>query len=567
MIGNIRKFGSLLTPEMRRRAALMLVLIVLMAAAETVGVLSIMPFLSVLGRPDIVHENPWLQRVFTGLGFTDTRRFIIALGLVSIAVVVASSAFKTVTQHVLNRFVHFLQHSISSRLLSRYLHQPYSFFLRRNSAELVKNVLSETDHLTFTLVQPLALMVAQSAVILAMGLLIICFDPWMALVVLSGVAALYGGIYGLVRRRLALSGSERIAANRERYQLSNEALAGIKDLKITHSTRTYVTRFERASRLYSRHMATSDTLSQTPLYLVEAVGYTGLILIALVLLLRTNDIAKVLPALGLYGFAAYRILPAAQIVYRGFARLKFSTPALDAISRDLALPEDVQPGAGNPLVPRREIRLEGIRFGYPAAKHKPVLDNFSLVIPANTTVGMVGRSGAGKSTVMDLLLGLLTPQAGTLSVDGIAVTGANVANWQRAVGYVPQQIYLADATLAENIAFGLPKGEIDMDAVERAARAAQIHDFIVGELPDGYETNAGDRGIRLSGGQRQRIGIARALYRDPAVLFMDEATSALDVETEDALNEAIRILSGNKTIVIIAHKEKSLRHCQHVVHI
>jgi len=567
MIGNIRKFGSLLTPEMRRRAALMLVLIVLMAAAETVGVLSIMPFLSVLGRPDIVHENPWLQRVFTGLGFTDTRRFIIALGLVSIAVVVASSAFKTVTQHVLNRFVHFLQHSISSRLLSRYLHQPYSFFLRRNSAELTKNVLSETDHLTFTLVQPLALMVAQSAVILAMGLLIICFDPWMALVVLSGVAALYGGIYGLVRRRLALSGSERIAANRERYQLSNEALAGIKDLKITHSTRGYVRRFERASRLYSRHMATSDTLSQTPLYLVEAVGYTGLILIALVLLLRTNDIAKVLPALGLYGFAAYRILPAAQIVYRGFARLKFSTPALDAISRDLALPEDVQPDAGNPLVPRREIRLEGIRFGYPAAKHKPVLDNFSLVIPANTTVGMVGRSGAGKSTVMDLLLGLLTPQAGTLSVDGIAVTGANVANWQRAVGYVPQQIYLADATLAENIAFGLPKGEIDMDAVERAARAAQIHDFIVGELPDGYETNAGDRGIRLSGGQRQRIGIARALYRDPAVLFMDEATSALDVETEDALNEAIRILSGNKTIVIIAHKEKSLRHCQHVVHI
>ncbi len=542
-----------------------LVLVVLMAVAETVGVLSIMPFLSVLGRPETIHENPWLEQIYSGLGFTDTRNFIVTLGIFSIAVVLISSAFKTVTLHILNRFVHFLRHSISSRLLARYLRQPYAFFLDRNSADLSKNILSETDQLMFNLVQPLAQMMAQGAVILAMCLLIVCYDPWMALAIVLAVTVLYAAIYGLVRKRLARMGVERVTANRDRYQASNEALGGIKEVKITHSTRAYLGRFDRASRLYSRHLATSDTLSQAPLYLVEAAGYSGLIVIALVLLLRTSDIAHVLPALGLYGFAAYRMLPAAQIVYRGFAKLRFSMPALQAIHRDLTMPEEVESEGASMLAPEREIRLEGIRFAYPATPEKFVLDNFNLSIPARSSVGIVGRSGAGKSTVMDLLLGLLSPQAGVLSVDGVPLTSANMASWQRAIGYVPQNIYLADATMAENIAFGVAVADIDLGAVERAARAAQIHDFIVKELADGYSTVVGERGIRLSGGQRQRIAIARALYRDPPVLLLDEATSALDSATEEAVNDAIRTLSEHKTIVVIAHREASLRECDSTI--
>ncbi|RYG88545.1 MAG: ABC transporter ATP-binding protein [Alphaproteobacteria bacterium] len=567
MIADLSKLWSIFTPAEKRRAVAMLILVVLMAAAETVGVVSIMPFLSLLGRPDIVHENPWLQQAYAAFDFTDTRRFIVALGITSILVVIASSAFKTVTQHVLNRFVHLLRHSISSRLLSRYLHQPYEFFLDRSPADLGKNILSESDQLLFQLVQPLSQMVAQGAVILAMGLLIFFYDPLMALVIVLVVGLLYGAIYGLVRKRLARIGAERVAANRDRYQACNEALGGIKDVKVTHAADAYTGRFGRASREYSRHLAANDTLSQTPLYLVEAVGYCGLILIALFLLLRTSDIAHVLPALGLYGFAVYRMLPAAQIVYRGFAKLKFSSPALDAIHRDLTLPESQESKADGVLAPQREIRLQGIRFAYPAAPDRPVLDGFDLRIPANSSVGIVGKSGAGKSTLMDLLLGLLQPQAGSLSVDGVPVTAANVANWQRAIGYVPQHIFLTDASVAENIAFGVPRDRIDIQAVERAATAAQIHDFVVNELPRGYDTEVGDRGIRLSGGQRQRVGIARALYREPLVLFLDEATSALDAQTEEALNEAIRELSGRMTIVVIAHKESSLQGCQEVVNI
>ena len=558
MIEALGKLWRLFTPSERRKGLGVLALVVAMAVLETVGVVSIMPFLSVLGRPEIIQENSWLRHFYEACGFADERAFIMALGIASIVLVVGSSLFKTLTLHALNRFVHLERHSISSRLLARYLRQPYEFFLTRNSADLSKNILSETDQLLFNLVQPLAQVVAQGAVILAMGLLIVWYDPWMALVVLLGVAMLYGAIYGLVRRRLGRAGVERVAANRDRYQASNEALGGIKDVKVTHSAAAYMERFERSSRLYSRHLATNDTLSQTPLYLVEAVGYSGLILIALTLLLRTNDVAHVLPTLGLYGFAAYRLLPAAQIVYRGFAKLKFSSSSLDAIHRDLTLPEAIEPKTEGMLVPRREIRLDGIHFAYPAAPDKPILDDFSLVIPANGSIGIVGKSGAGKSTVMDLLLGLLSPQAGALSVDGVLVTSANLANWQRAIGYVPQHIYLADASVAENIAFGVSPGLIDMVAVERAARAAQIHDFIVGELPHGYDTFVGERGIRLSGGQRQRIGIARALYRDPPVLFMDEATSALDAETAKELSKAIIGMSASKTIIFISHQDVPL---------
>jgi ABC-type multidrug transport system fused ATPase/permease subunit len=269
--------------------------------------------------------------------------------------------------------------------------------------------------------------------------------------------------------------------------------------------------------------------------------------------------------MGLYGFAAYRLLPAAQIIYRGFATLKFSASALDIVHADLSLPEENYVRPTRILVPHQEIRLDHIRYAYPSTPDAPVFDDFSLVIPANSSVGIIGKSGAGKSTLMDLLLGLLQPQSGALQVDGTTIDASTVLSWQAAIGYVPQHIYLSDASVARNIAFGVPRDSIDVTAVERAARAAQIYDFVVSELPQGFDTAVGDRGIRLSGGQRQRIGIARALYRDPSVLFFDEATSALDAETEESLNEAIRGLSGNKTIVVIAHKESSLRFCKQVL--
>jgi ABC-type multidrug transport system fused ATPase/permease subunit len=562
----LKKVWSLFTPAERRKAMLMLVLCVSMAMAETAGVISILPFLSVLARPEAIQDNPLLRAIHQALAFSDPRHFILALGAASVVMVVASSAFKTVTNHVLNRFVHLERHSIGTRLLSRYLGQPYEFFLAHNPSLLAKRVLAEVDCVIFDLLQPLAQLLAQGSVVLAMGILIFCYDVTIALCIAGALIALYGAIYRLVRQRLARMGKEGQMANVSRYQTCIEVLGGIKDVKISHADASYLQKFHDASRLFSRHAATSDTLSQSPLYIVEATGYTGLIFIALALLLRSNDVAHVLPALGLYGFAAYRMLPAAQIMYRGFARLRASSSTLATVAHDLALPvpflDQSTQSSRETLAPLREIRLSGLRYAYPSTPDIPIFDDFDLVIPVNGSVGITGKSGAGKSTLMDLMLGLLQPQGGSLSVDGVPITTANVAAWQRAIGYVPQHIFLADASVAENIAFGVPPALIDPQAIERAARQAQIHDFVLRELPNGYDTLVGDRGIRLSGGQRQRVGIARALYRDPPVLFMDEATSALDTQTEEAVNETIRSLSGNKTLIVIAHRLSSLKDCQ-----
>ena len=544
----------------------MLVLVILMAMAETASVLSIMPFLSVLGRPSIIKENNLLLSVYRQLRMADTREFIFLLGFASIALVVGSSVFKTVTLHVLNRFVHLERHSLSTRLLSRYLQQPYEFFLLNNSSILGKNVLSEVDHLIFDLLQPLMQLVAQGAVVLAMTILIFCYDAITAVCILAVLGLLYGAIYLLVRTRLQKIGQERQMADGQRYQACNEALDGIKDVKVRHAADAYLRQFEKASRLFSRHMATSETLAQSPLYLVEATGYSGLIVIALVLLAKTNDIAHVLPTLGLYGFAAYRMLPAAQIMYRGFAKLRFASAALDTMAENLALPDETPVRPSLPaLVPNREIRLQGVRYAYPSSPEKLVFEDLDLVVPANTSIGIIGKSGAGKSTLMDILLGLLQPQLGSLSVDGQIIDCSNVAAWQKSIGYVPQHVYLADTSVAENIAFGVLPSDIDQVAVERAAQSAQIHDFVSNELPHGYDTAIGDRGVRLSGGQRQRLGIARALYKDPPVLFFDEATSALDSTTESELNDAVKDLTGKKTIFTIAHKPSSLEHCQKII--
>lgn len=562
MKSDLKKIWSVLTPLERRKSLVMIILIILMALMETVGVVSIMPFLSVLARPDFIHENSVLEWLFNRFAFSDDAEFIVVLGVVSIVLVVGSSAFKSITLHLVNRFTYLLRHSISTRLLSSYLCQPYEFFLKYNPNELSSNVLSEVDQLQNGLIKPLSQLIAQGAVALAIMLLLLVYNPWIAISAAAVIGLLYGMIYILVRKRLSRTGHTRQVANNERFKACGEVLGGIKNVKVTHSAEVYQKQFQHPSWEYSRHQANAETLSQSPLYMVETVGYTGLIILALILISQTNDIAVVLPTLGLYGFAAYRLLPSAQIMYRGFAQLKFSSSALTEIYQHLTLSPGEQRPVKALLVPRKEISLQGVSFSYPSVPNKPVVEGFDLVIPANTTFGIVGKSGSGKSTVMDLLLGLLQPQEGTLSIDGVMITADNLSDWQAAIGYVPQHIYLADTSIAENIAFGLSLGDVDMEAVEQAARAAQIHDFIVDELPEGYKTTVGDRGVRLSGGQKQRIGIARALYRDPPVLFFDEATSALDITTEEILNEAIEELSGNKTIVVIAHREASLRQCQ-----
>ncbi|WP_228151632.1 ABC transporter ATP-binding protein [Pseudazoarcus pumilus] len=552
----LRQLWQILEPREQRKAYRILAMVIVMALMEAAGVVSIVPFLAAITDPQAIQSNRLLNLLYETFGFSSERDFIIALGIGSGLVIATSSAFKAITQHALNRFSHLQLHSISSRLLLNYLNQPYSFFLQRNTSDLSKNILSETDQIVTTLIQPVVHTIAQGIIVLAIALLLLAYDARIATAVTVSLALMYGVIYYVARKKLTEIGAERTRANTERFKAANEALGGIKEIKIGTAAPLYLRRFNSATRTFARHRATNDTIAQTPLYIVEGVGYCGLIAIAVIMLWRTGSVSEALPLIGLYGFAAYRMLPAVQVIYRGVSRMRFSAEALTRLHHDLDQPHQPHPESHQPpIVPMREIRLASISYTYPTAA-KPVFENFSLTLQANTINVIAGPSGSGKSTLMDILLGLLEPQQGTITVDETPITHDNLPAWQASIGYVPQHTYLFDGSIAENIAMGLSNDQIDMQAVRDAAAKAEIDHFISNELSSGYQTSVGERGIRLSGGQMQRIGIARALYRKPTVLILDEPTSALDEETDSRIMATLAALQGRITVVLVSHRPR-----------
>jgi ABC-type multidrug transport system fused ATPase/permease subunit len=375
-------------------------------------------------------------------------------------------------------------------------------------------------------------------------------------------------IYLFVRRYLRRIGGDRARANRERYKVAQEALGGIKDLKVLGLEEGYMKTFQAPALKFARSLASNQIVAQTPQYVLQGLAFGGIVVILLVLLsAEERDINGALPILALYAFAGLRLLPALQKVYQATTKLRYSGPAVEALHADLMDTAHLEMTGGpdaerRPVIHlREELKLDHITYSYPQAE-MPALTDLVLAVPARTTVGLVGATGGGKTTVVDVILGLLAPQKGALLIDGVAIDGACVRAWQRNIGYVPQQIFLIDDTVAGNIAFGLE--DVDMQAVVHAARIAGLHDFVTQDLPEGYQTLVGERGIRLSGGQRQRIGIARALYRDPDVLVFDEATSALDNITEKAVMGAVHNMAHKKTIILVAHRLSTVQACDKI---
>ena len=567
MLESLKQLWKILSPLDKRKVIYVLILVMGMAIIESAGVISIMPFLAVLSNPSIIESNHYLKVMYDLMGGGTERDFIVKLGFLSLSVVFFSTFFKIITQYAVNRFSSLQRHYFSVRLLTKYLKQKYEFFIQRNSATLCKNILSEVDQLIGTMILPALTLMSYGVVLISMIGILLLYDPVMALVTALILGVFYIGIYILVRNKLTQIGQEFIIANTERYQTCQEALSGIKDVMINNAKQGYIDQFEQSSRVFARHIATRDTLGQIPLNIIETVGYGCLIGLAMILVVSGKDVSHILPILGLYGFAAYRMLPAAQNIYRSISQIKFSQQVLKILKSEFELEnfqkEDISLSRRNDKLEfNQSIRLENISFAYPNRLDQPVLNDFSIEIKKNTTLGIMGKSGSGKSTLMDIMLGLLTQQQGKIYIDDVELNEDNINAWRDLVGYVPQFIYLADKTIAENIAFGMLKSEINIEYVIKVAKLAQIDDFIKNQLPLGYDTIVGERGVMLSGGQRQRIGIARALYKNPQVLFMDEATSALDHETEQAVNDAIKSLNGKTTMVIIAHRNSSLSFCK-----
>ncbi len=560
IFATIKRLLALLPPRQRVHAYWLLPAMVLMAVMETIGVATIMPFLAVVASPQEALKNPYMSAVYQALKFESTNQFLFFLGALSLVVLIFSNGFAVFVTYLLTRFALRQNHLWQSQLMSAYLARPYTAFLGSNTATLGKNILVEVSEVVNKVLTPVLQLMARLAAALSVLALLIVVDPMLALTVSLALGSAYALIFLIVRRTLRRLGEDRLSVDAVRFGSISEAFGGVKDLKIAGRERTFLDRFSGASRRYSDLTVLQRVINVVPKYGLEVIAFGGIILIVLQLLASGKSTATVLPLVGLYAFASYRLMPAVQQMFEAVAQLRFSLPSLDVLERDLATMEGSTTTFDRPE-PRglaQGIELKGVSFSYPGSP--PSLEGISLRVPKNTSAAFVGSTGSGKTTIVDVMLGLLPPTSGEVLVDGEPLAPSFVRSWQASVGYVPQQVFLSNGTVADNIAFGVPSGDLDIGAMERAAKVAQLHDFISG-LPAGYQTPVGERGLRLSGGQRQRLGIARALYHDPPVVVFDEATSALDNVTEYAVLEALQTLAGQRTVIIVAHRLSTVRAC------
>ncbi|MBT8408403.1 MAG: ABC transporter ATP-binding protein/permease [Alphaproteobacteria bacterium] len=569
---NFRRGLSLLNGAERRTAAGLLALGVISALTSAAMVGSIFPFLAVLSDPSSIETTPGLAWVYAAFGFSSHYAFVVALGVASLAIIVIANALQMLNLYLIEIFCAGRGHAISERLLARYLQQPYEYFLGAHSDTMSARILTEVTHLVDHFYRPAIKIVAS----LMSGGAILALLLWVNAVVAGLALSVFGGAYLLAylvsRRIVSRLGDERTDANQARFRITKEALAGIKGIKVLGREDAYHDRYLAPSRTVARNTALVRAISTLPRFVIFSLSFGGLVLVCLYFLEPgwldgTNSLGSLLPLLGVFAFAAQRLIPELQALFMSLTELQYGVAVVERIHSDFtSLPEDPhRPGGSTePLGLSRSMELRDVRYVYPGAD-RAGLHGINLTISAGERIGIVGSTGAGKTTLVDLILCLLHPQSGQILVDGAPLAAANCKAWQRSVGYVPQDIFLADASIAENIALGIPPDQIDMDRVRQSARIAELEGFVTTDLPDGYQTEVGDRGVRLSGGQRQRIGVARAFYHDADLIVFDEATSALDNLTEQEVMKSLNAFGGTKTVLIVAHRLSTIRECDRII--
>jgi ABC-type multidrug transport system fused ATPase/permease subunit len=563
---------SLLDEREKRNAWFVLLLVIVSAFSASAMVASIMPFLTVLAAPERIQEISLLREAYRIGQFEDNTSFLFALGLASIIVIILANAFQILRVFLVTRYIFGRAHSISFRMLSSYLRQPYSFFLKNHSGEMGTKVLSESQQVVTQFFKPVADACASSLTILALFALLLYVNPVLSL----SIFGLFGGIYGATlvstRRMVKRIGRERTEANAARYKIANEALTGVKDIKLLAREWAYLDRYAKPSRSMTTSLAKVQAISQVPQYVMHALAFGGMVLLCLILLGDPSTqsreyLAGILPTIGLMAFAGQRMIPELSSMFQSLTALTYGDASVRSVSRDMSTQSAANSLPRTQAIPlglKESLIFENVGYKYENGGNVG-LANISLQIAAGERIGVVGTTGAGKSTLANILLALIAPTEGRFIVDGKEITPDRTRSWQRSLGYVPQEIFLMDGSIRQNIAFGIPMHEIDEERVQEVARLAHLHDFILTELNEGYDTEVGERGIRLSGGQRQRIAIARALYHDADLILLDEATSALDNTTENDVIGAIETLPGDKTLIMIAHRLSTLRRCDRII--
>jgi ABC-type multidrug transport system fused ATPase/permease subunit len=539
-----------------------------MGFMEVVGVGSITPFMSIISDPEIIETNRYLNWAFELFRFETHMDFIFAFGLAVIIFLAINNAARAGISFIIRYYSGKRLHSVSMRLMERYLRQPYIYFLNVNTSDISKNILSEVSTFINKVLIISLQLVTNAIVALAIIALLVAINPLIALAISLILTAAYVLIFTFIRKYLSRMGDERARVNSLKYKFVSEAFGGIKDVKLLGREGVFLGLFAKPSLKFAMNDAVSEVVGESPKFIMETLAFGGILGLILIMLGTGDQVEDFLPLITVYAFGGYRLLPALQKVFSAITKIRYNLPIVEILHHDYySLPETGEKPESQrrpeALSFTRTIELENIRFRYPNTE-EDVIKNQSLSIRANTSVGFVGPTGCGKTTTIDIILGLLEAQSGSLRVDSREITAKTRSNWQANLGYVPQSIFLVDDSIRKNIAFGIAENEIDEESVIKAAQVANLHDFIMNDLDRGYETMVGERGVRLSGGQKQRIGIARAVYHDPSVLILDEATSALDGLTENAIMDAIHNLSHKKTILMIAHRLTTVRECDEI---
>ena len=564
MMQNIKKFLFLLSLHERKRAALLLIMMLIMALLDMIGVASILPFMAVISNPEIIETNLILNKIFQIskiFGVQDNQQFLLFLGILLLIILVISISFKAFTTFLQMKFIQMRQYSIGKRLLEGCLHQPYSWFLNRNSSEVSKTILSEVAQVVGGIINPLMQLITNSMITIAIISLLIIVNPVIAITVGFSVSFLYAIIFFYIRKYLNRIGKERLDSNKFRFSIISEAFGAAKVIKVGGLEQIYINQFSIFGKKFALNTAMSQILNLLPRYALEILVFGSIMVLILNMMASSGNFNTLIPILSLYLFAGYRLMPAIQKIYVTFATFTFNIPALNKLYDEMFKVRSFNSNFDEGIISlNKSLICKNISFSYSETQRR-VLDNVNLVIPAKSSVGFIGTTGSGKTTLVDIILGLFEPQNGTLEVDDLIITKQNKRAWQRSIGYVPQNIYLSDDTIACNIAFGVDPKNIDQNLLKKVCNIANLKQFIESELPEKYQTKVGERGIKLSGGQLQRIGIARALYQNPKVLILDEATSALDNETELKIMNNINNLEENITIIIIAHRLNTVKNC------
>jgi ABC-type multidrug transport system fused ATPase/permease subunit len=561
--GTIRKVISLLAPGERRRLWIVAFGSIFTTLVEAIGIGSIMPFMTVASKPSIIQENGYLRQIFGFFKFNNETSFLIFLGVCVLGLLIVTNVSQALLHYIKVRFTSMRRHTLSMRLLTAYLRQAFVYFLNKNSYDFVKNINTEIGQMINTTLMQLVEFISRVIQVTLLLVFLVLVNPTSTLLIAVAIIGMYGLIYAFVKKTLRRLGTERFELNTERSRIVSEAFWGINEIKIAASEKEIVNEFTQPSIRLARNETISVIISDVPKFALETAAFSAIVGYVLIMILRSGGFRDAAGAITLFAYAGYRLIPAIQALFRSLTQLRYGATTAHRIASEFE-----STSGGGPLVSKRPERiafkrvleLQNVEFSYPNMD-APVIPGLSLQIPANSLTGFAGKTGSGKTTLVDIIMGLLAIQGGSILIDGVRLNEENVRSWQANLGYVPQSIYLSNDTIAANIAFGVNQRKISMEAVVNAGKLSQLHDFVQQGLKGRYETKVGERGIRLSGGQKQRIGIARALYRDPSVLIMDEATSALDNHTERAVMEAIDTLQGTRTIILIAHRLSTLRKC------